>query len=320
MATDVTLTVVGAADVATPALQRAADVFTRVEATCTRFDPDSPLMLANASPQEWHAVPSECFEAVAEAWAAYRQTAGLFDPRVLATLVRLGYDRTLAFADGSIAVRPDARACGAGTPAAPSPDGAAGAGSWRPDLDAVRSAIRLGDQAIDLGGIGKGLAVRWAARELASLGVPFLVEAGGDLSVGGDGPDGGGWLVGVEDPAPGPQRRPEPVAVLRLVDSSCATSSVRVRRWQVDGRSVHHLIDPRTGDSCRTGLRAVTVVGADPAGAEVWSKALFLHGRAGIEDACRSRGLAALWVADDGALGVSDALQSHVVWEADRVA
>jgi thiamine biosynthesis lipoprotein len=316
MATDVTLTVVAAAEQARPALDRAAAVFTRIEAACTRFDPTSPLMTANALPQEWHVLPPECFEALAEAWHAYQQTEGLFDPRVLDALVRLGYDRTLAFAGGAVTVRrrltsdePTTRA-GLGAPVRPV------AGPWRPELDVERHAVRLGDHAIDLGGIGKGLAVRRAAAELATLGVPFLVEAGGDLAVGGDGPDGEGWLVGVENPLPGTDHRPELVAVLRLEELSCATSSVRVRHWQADGRPVHHLIDPRTGDSSRTGLQSVTVVATDAATAEVWSKALFILGRADIEAACRARGLAALWVQDDGNVGTSPAMGGCVVWEA----
>ena len=320
MATDVTLTAVAAAEDARPALDRAAAVFTRIEAACTRFDPTSPLMTANASPQEWHVLPPECFEAVAEARHAHQQTEGLFDPRVLDTLVRLGYDRTLAFSGGTVAVRPpltsDEPATGARLGA---PDRSV-AGPWRPELDAERHAVRLGQHPIDLGGIGKGLAVRRAATELATLGVPFLVEAGGDLAVGGDGPDGEGWLIGVEDPLPVADHRPDLVAVLRLADLSCATSSVRVRNWQADGRTVHHLIDPRTGDSSRTGLRSVTVVATDAAAAEVWSKALFILGRADIGAACRARDLAALWVQDDGTVGASAAMRGHVVWEAAHAA
>jgi thiamine biosynthesis lipoprotein len=309
MATDVTLTVVAPAEVAGPALERAGAVFARVEASCTRFRADSPLMLANASGQEWHVVPPECFDTVSAAWQAYQQTGGLFDPRVLDALVRLGYDRTLPSAHlaTDIPVSPVPAATGS-IPARP----------WRPEFDAARQAVRLGEHPVDLGGIGKGLAVRRAAEQLATVGAPFLVEAGGDLAVGGDGPDGEGWLVGVEDPAPGPPEGPDLVAVLRLADRSCATSSVRVRSWKVDGRPVHHLIDPRTGRSCTTGLHAVTVVDTDAATAEVWSKALFVLGRDAIADTCRARDLAALWVGDDGVVRTSDTLRPYLVWEADH--
>lgn len=317
MATDVTLTVVAPAEVAGPALERAGAVFTRVEASCTRFRADSPLMLANASGLEWHVVPPECFDAVSTAWWGYRQTGGLFDPRVLDPLVELGYDRTLPFTEIATDVTTGIAAPHLVASLLPAATGRLPARPWRPAFDAARQAVRLGEHRVDLGGIGKGLAVRRAADELATVGAPFLVEAGGDLAVGGDGPDGRGWLVGVEDPASGPDGGADPIAVLRLADRSCATSSVRVRRWQFDGRPVHHLIDPRTGRSSTTGLHAVTVVGADAATAEVWSKALFVLGRDAIADTCRARGLAALWVGDDGAVGLSDALRPYLVWQAD---
>lgn len=65
----------------------------------------------------------------------------------------------------------------------------------------------------------------------------------------------------VQDPLGGS----EPVAVLEVTDIGCATSSLRKRTWQVDGRQAHHLVDPRTGISADTGLRSVTVLDSDPA-------------------------------------------------------
>ena len=322
MATDVTVTAVATGDLARAATTRAREVFARVEAACTRFDPAAPLMRANAAPQQWHQVPRECFDAVDEAHRAHVETGGLFDPRILETLLRLGYDRSLPFG-GQVPPRVDTLPATTARTASPSAipvrtaDRAAAGEPWQPGLDAAAGAVRLGEHPIDLGGIGKGLAVRWAAAELAPLGVPYLVEAGGDISVGGNGPEDDGWLVGIEDPAPGGGGDPELIAVLRLADLSCATSSVRVRTWHVDGRPVHHLIDPRTGDSSSSGLRAVTVVGPDPASAEVWSKALFLEGAAAIAQACRDRGLAAYWVSDTGSTGFSPTMTPYVMWQDD---
>ena len=317
MATDVTLSVAGDGRDVTLALDRARQVFARVEAACTRFDPSGPLAAVNASPQQWHVVPADLFDAVGEAWQAHRRTEGLFDPRVLETLLRLGYDRTLPFRSGPVvigtadgAVRPEqVPVRNAVRPVAPGP--------WQPELDPQRRAVRVGDHPIDLGGIGKGLAVRWAARELAGTGAPYLVEAGGDCCLGGDGPDGDGWRIGVEDPQQAGDH-PDLLAVLELRTTSCATSSVRVRTWQVDGRPVHHLIAPRTADSARSGLQSVTVVDPDPARAEVWSKALFLTGRDGIAQACARHGLAALWVDDAGRLGTSEPVRPLLIWEVER--
>jgi thiamine biosynthesis lipoprotein len=304
MATDVEIRARGrtaGTDVA-PAVDRALAVFAEVETACTRFDPASPLMRANAHPDRWHAVPDACFDALVEAHRAYERTRGRFDPRILGDLIALGYSRTLPFAGPTIAL-----------------DGAGAArrrrslGPWRPRFVGGSSPkVRLGRHPVDLGGIGKGLAVRWASRALEQCAGDYLIAAGGDCYCAGVAPDGDWWRVGVEDPDGSAQ----PVAVLALSDQACATSSTRVRRWTVGGRNVHHLVDPRTGRPGGTGLRAVTVVHDDPATAEVWSKVLFLAGRSQVAALAMQRHLAALWVDVHGRVGCSPAMRPAVVWEA----
>ena len=76
---------------------------------------------------------------------------------------------------------------------------------------------------------------------------------------------------------------------------------------------MHHLIDPRTGNPGGGPLRSVTVVGTDPADAEVWSKTLFLEG-ARVPAAAEERGLAALWVDSAGRIGVSSRMEPLIIW------
>ena len=110
-----------------------------------------------------------------------------------------------------------------------------------------------------------------------------------------------------------------PLVVLQLVDPAVATSSVGVRNWiGPDGRPVHHLVDPSTQEPARTGLIAVTVAAADPAWAEVWSKALFLGGREAIGEEARARGLAAWWVDERGRLGMTPEARVRTVWVAEE--
>jgi thiamine biosynthesis lipoprotein len=307
MATEVTICVVAPAAGAAIAVDRAEGIFSDVASSCTRFDPLSPLMRANAQPRRWHVVPPRLFAALREAHEAHLETAGAFDPRVLRLLQEWGYDRTLPFRSGDVSVVPG--------PAASQKAGRRpGRRSWKPRFDPDAGAVRLGPDPVDLGGIGKGLAVRWAAEVLASAGPAFLVEAGGDLYAAGAGPEGVGWRVGIEDPRDGP----DPVAVLRLEDLGCATSSIRVRHWRVGDREVHHIIDPRTREPADSGLLSVTVVGPDTARAEVWSKALFLTGRGRVRQLADEQGIAALLVDNDGVIGVSRAMRTHLIWQADR--
>jgi len=305
MATDVTVKVApfpGHHDEArtNEAIQSALGVFHEIEKACTRFDPSSPLMRANASPARWHQVPPVLFRALEEASSAHQRTAGRFDPRVIVELVALGYDRTLAFSTGAVTT----------TPRASQPSSARPRDPWNPRFRGGTLEVLLGD-AVDLGGIGKGLAVRWSSQLLASVTPNFLVEAGGDCYCSGVAPDGEGWRTGVEDPA----GASEPLAVLSLRDRAVTTSSIRLRQWRAGGRGVHHLIDPRTRRPGGGRLVAVTVVGKDPAAAEVDSKALFLCGDQGIARTARRHGLAALWVDADGQIGLSDTMKGYVLWQ-----
>jgi thiamine biosynthesis lipoprotein len=270
----------------------------RVAATCTRFDQGSDLMRANRSGHEVVAVDPVCAEAIARAHSAHLMTGGLFDPRV--DLTTLGYARSWQGSTAASSLAP------VGAVRRP--------GGWHPHLEHDR--VSVGPDPLDLGGIGKGFAVAGAARILAGHGRSVLVEAGGDLQVVGTGPDGAGWLVGVEDPHGGP----DPVAVLRLSDTGCATSSTRVRRWTRAGAPLHHVVDPRTGTSANGGLAAVTVVHPDAATAEVWAKSLLVAGAAAAPELAARHRLAALWVRDDGARGRTRETDHLVVWEADRAA
>lgn len=274
-------------------------VFAEVETACTRFDPDSPLMRANRSPQRPHRVPPVLLAAVAEAKRAYDTTGGRVDPRVLRHLVALGYDRTLPFGREEIRL---------GTPRArPAPAG----GTFRPRLRRATGEVVLGPDPIDLGGIGKGLAVRFATEILVRTTPDFLVDAGGDCFCAGAAPGGGPWLVGIENPDGGDA----PLAVLALSGRAVATSSTRLRRWRAGGQTAHHLVDPRTGRPGGAGLAAVSVVGPDPAVAEAWTKALFLAGRRHVAALASRRRLAALWVDEDGRVGNDASLGRYLQWQ-----
>lgn len=260
------------------AAQVAADL-SYSEQVMSRFSEASDLYRLNRSLGTWVAVPRRLAQALAMAERARRMTGGLFDATVLTALEAIGYS-------------------GAPLPWAQRPDG-----PGRIQVASRQGEARI-DQPIDLGGIGKGLALRWAGR-IASREVPtFLLNAGGDIVLQGGGPDGSGWLVGVEDPFALESVR----AVLRLTGpGACCTSSLAKKNWVHDGQAVHHLIDPRTLRPAEVDLMAVTVVGSDPAWAEVHSKVLFMYGWDGIEAAAGK--IAALWIDRDGRIGWTPGMQ-----------
>lgn len=280
------------------AVEEALGVFRDVEASCTRFDPESPLMQANNRPDDWHKVPKVCFDALVEAWTAYNESGGRFEPRVLTDLVALGYDRSFPFDTSAV------------TTAVSAPRRRLSLPPWRPRFRHGRGEVCLGGLPVDLGGIGKGLAVRWASEDLRPVAPDHVVNAGGDCYCAGLAPDGEPWRVGIEDPMGGP----DPVVVVALSDNASTTSSTRVRQWTAGGVPVHHLIDARSGLPGGHGLAAVTVIAPDPASAEMWSKVLFLTGQENIASETARRSLAACWVGLDGIVDMSLAMERFVVW------
>jgi thiamine biosynthesis lipoprotein len=96
-----------------------------------------------------------------------------------------------------------------------------------------------------------------------------VVDLGGDLALWGSTPEGGQWRIDVLDP-----RSAGTVAGrLLLSGGGIATSGRAVRRFGPD-RSLHHLIDPATGEPAKPGPLAVTVVASHAAEAEAHATAL----------------------------------------------
>jgi thiamine biosynthesis lipoprotein len=317
MGSPLRLTLVGVSESrAAEAWTAASDAVEEIEQALSRFRPTSDLVALNrrAGNPERTPVARPLGRALAAASRAHRITGGAFDPRVLADLERLGYagtpvDRSDAAGVGSTRVH--------GAPGDPVARPRFEDGAWL-RLDPRRPAAAVA-APIDLGGIGKGLALRWAfgvlratLPELDAGASGALLEAGGDLVATGLAPEAGSWLVGIESPLTN-----EEIAVLELGSGAVCTSSIGVHAWTTaDGRAVHHLLDPRTGEPGGEGLVSVTVAGPDPAWAEVWSKSLFLEGTRGIGARARALGLAAWWIDGDGSMEMTPAARVRTAWVA----
>lgn len=228
-------------------LDRTRSAFDRVEAVCSRFRPTSEVAELNRDPRS--AVPVTPMLAGILRWAdrARDLTDGLVDAAIGARLFELGYDRT--FVD--VIDLPTFPTAGP-----------------RPGWELVESVLhRSPGVAIDLGGIAKG----WAADHVVERGWALAVSAGGDIR--SSQPDA---VVEILDPWQ------VPVARLQLGRGGLATSSRTRRRWQAGGRTVHHLIDPRTGDPADSPVLSATALAATSVEAEIAAKAVLLLGADGL--------------------------------------
>jgi thiamine biosynthesis lipoprotein len=278
-------------------------MFDKAEKCLTRFDPTSELSQLNRSTGRPRQVSPLLFDVVeAAVWAA-SLTGGLFDPTLLKVMQAIGYDRSFEWVE----LRNQAAV---GTNGHTSPLPSPHPGQYRTiGLNRIRGEINLPpDVQLDLGGIGKGWTVDRSAEWLVGRG-PFMINAGGDLYAYGAPPDQPGWSVGIIDPWQ-PERD---IAHLEIRQRAVATSTISRRHWRWDGRVMHHLIDPRTGQPAETDAVSVTVVAHRAALAEVYAKAALIlgveAGRALLNDVPEVEGL---FVRTDGELIFTDAFTVYL--------
>ncbi len=240
-----------------------------LERRWSRFLPDSDISRLNhAAGSPVHTDPATVvlLQAMLEGW---RSTGGVFDPTLLAPLVGLGYGaswhdptRVTSLPHGAL-LRGDLEAL---------------------DIDPTQNVVTAPPgMCLDAGGIGKGLAADLVADSLIDAGAQGAsVSIGGDVAVRGDAPQPGGWLIGIADPMTAADTDVE-VGQLAMAEGGVATSGTLRRRWLgADGESVHHLLDPSTGQPVHhtREVVAVTVIAGSAAWAEVWTKVVMVRGTA----------------------------------------
>lgn len=175
--------------------------------------------------------------------------------------------------------------------------------SWRDiHLDSARKTITVpAGVTLDLGAIGKAYTADLAAETVAQiLGIPVLTNLGGDLRVCGP-PLRDGWQVLVtDDHRQEPDRRGGTDEQVVLTSGAIATSSTTVRRRQMpDGRTVAHVVDPRTLWPAMTMWRTVSVCATTCVEANTASTAALVLGKRAV-DFLHDTGLPARLVGHDG--------------------
>ena len=227
--------------------------------------------------RQWTATPRLC-RLFADIWRWHHETGGAFDPAIGRLLT--AWD---VHGEGVI----------------PSPpthaQALASSGLARLAFDEDACTItRRSDVAIDAGAFGKGEGLDRAAAALGE--VPWMIDLGGQVSVGGATPPAGGWTVGIAHP----RHRDRPVVQVRMTSGSLSTSAGSERDLAVNGTRVGHILDPRTGRPA-TFNGSVTVWHERGLIADILSTALFVMGPDAGQRWAEARGLAACFLVPEGA-------------------
>ena len=234
----------------------------RIDTVTSRFRADSELSALHRAARSGHPVEvsPDLLEAITVALRAADLSGGSVDPTVGEAMNRLGYDRDFAqLADGCLGQFPSA---------VPVP-------GWRSvEVEAERSTVRLSiGTTLDLGATSKALAADWAARAITTqLGCAAMVSLGGDIAVAGEPMTR--FDVGISDVY---GDSPCPVNVT-IGPGGLATSGTGARRWLLDGRTVHHIVDPATGLPAETCWRTVSVAAKSCVDANTASTAAVIKG------------------------------------------
>lgn len=124
-------------------------------------------------------------------------------------------------------------------------------------MEGNRVRLKNPDAKLDLGGVAKGYIADRLTEEMESEGVEqAIINLGGNIVVLGEKAKGMPWNIGIERPY---SDRSEIIGTVALMDSSIVTSGIYERKFSVNGKLYHHVLDPDTGYPAETRLEAVSI-------------------------------------------------------------
>lgn len=157
----------------------------------------------------------------------------------------------------------------------------------------AQRVVLLNGATLEEGAFGKGYALD-RMLSLFADSPRAVLNFGGQISVKGRA------TVTVADP----RRRDHPIAELTLADGSLSTSSGSERSFAAGGRTLSHILDPRSGEALAP-RGSVSVIASSGFEADILSTALYVMGSAAGLRWSNANGVAAAFVDTDHSIQLS---------------
>ncbi len=177
-------------------------------------------------------------------------------------------------------------------------------------LDAEHQTVFLTEKgmSLDVGALAKGYATEKVGKELFDMGfTSFSISAGGNVRTFS--PPAAGerskWNISIRNPNTEEDPDAEPVDFLYLDNLSVVTSGDYQRYYMVNGKKIHHIIDPSTLYPASY-YKSVTVIMEDSAQADLLSTWLFTLPLEEAEKAAKELGAEVFWVMQDDTVAYTD--------------
>lgn len=129
---------------------------------------------------------------------------------------------------------------------------------------------------VDLSTVGEGFAADHLARLMEQQGInQYLVSVGGAVVARGQNGEGNPWRVAIQKPT---DRENAIQAIVNLQGQGISTSGSYRNYYELDGKRISHVIDPKSGRPIDHQLVSATVIAPTALEADGWDTALMVLG------------------------------------------
>lgn len=142
------------------------------------------------------------------------------------------------------------------------------------DIDIHTVTMPAGTE-VSFGAVAKGAMAERAKLIVKDYGIKSaFLSLGGNVQTIGTKPDGSNWRIGVQDP----NNLSGYLGIVSIGEQAVVTSGSYQRYFEADGKTYHHIIDPKTAAPAESGLVSVTVLCDSGTMADCLSTSLFILG------------------------------------------